>query len=378
MLYFFAIILFLLGLIFKKSRSLSYLIFIYLWILFAFSFENADYYIHLRRFNYYDVLTSQTEILYNFLMSFFNTIGLSYRAYLIIISFFILLVFLKFISNYSKNVAFVLSLYMIYPFCMDVNMVRYTLAISFVYVALDILYKGNEYWKIKYILFISIASMIHLSAIFFLMFLLVRSFKFKSYNIVVLSITVALIFLKKYFQPIIFKLINIDIFNVGSKLNIVLNFSNLNYNEMQIFNYKLKMLILLFLSLVNFFIIYLWISNNNQLLDNKFEKQIDFIYLTIRMNIMLLPLIVLIDFSPDLFRIQLSLSLANYIAFATFFDIKDKIKQSSTSIIVYRNNFLFTALVVLYAFISLYLWVLSSANINSVFRAIFENNLLIN
>lgn len=62
---------------------------VFLWILFAFSYGNADYNIHLRKYTQYQFLNSQTEWLYNQLMVFFNRLGLSYRGFLIIVSAFI-------------------------------------------------------------------------------------------------------------------------------------------------------------------------------------------------------------------------------------------------------------------------------------------------
>ena len=78
MLYIAALFVFVCGIVFRRERFQTYITLIFMWILFAFSYENADYYIHLRKFTQYQVLNSQTEWVYNKLMFVFNKLGLDY------------------------------------------------------------------------------------------------------------------------------------------------------------------------------------------------------------------------------------------------------------------------------------------------------------
>lgn len=144
MLYILAIVILGAGIVLSKEKFQSNIMLVFMWILFAFSYGNADYNIHLRKYAQYQFLNSQTEWLYNQLMVLFNRLGLSYRGFLIIVSAFILLVFFSFARNHTKNIAWVLAMYMLYPFCMDVTIVRYTLAISVVYIGLNFLFEEKN------------------------------------------------------------------------------------------------------------------------------------------------------------------------------------------------------------------------------------------
>ena len=94
------------------------------------------------------------------------------------------------------------------------------------------------------------------------------------------------------------------------------------------------------------------------------------------MNLSIIPLIGLLSFSADLFRIQLSLSMVNYIAFAQYFDMREKMQMQREITKVSKTTLMLVIGTIFVAASGLYLWVLSSSNITSVFRALFENNTL--
>ena len=108
----------------------------------------------------------------------------------------------------------------------------------------------------------------------------------------------------------------------------------------------------------------------------KIKSNVRFIELALGMNLSIIPLIGLLSFSADLFRIQLSLSMVNYIAFAQYFDMREKMQMQREITRVSKTTLMLVIGTIFVAASGLYLWVLSSSNITSVFRALFENNIL--
>lgn len=376
MLYILAIAIFCAGIALSKEKFQSNIMLVFLWILFAFSYGNADYNIHLRKYTQYQFLNSQTEWLYNQLMVFFNCLGLSYRGFLIIVSAFILLVLFSFTKKHTKNTAWVLAMYMLYPFCMDVTMVRYTLAISVVYIGLGFLFEGKKWWLLKYCCCILIASMIHLSSIFCLLFALPKFVNLKKLAKLMILLSLGLTAFTSVLTVFIDKLANISFLNIGTKLNIVLNASDMKYNFRSVMNYRLKMLLILGCSLIVYYIVYMWVKRNGVKERAETKSSIQFIELALGMNLSIIPLIGLLSFSADLFRIQLSLSMVNYIAFAQYFDMREKLQMQRETTKVSKTTLMIVIGTIFVVFSGLYLWVLSSSNITSVFRALFENNTL--
>jgi len=376
MLYILAIAIFCAGIVLSKEKFQSNIMLVFLWILFAFSYGNADYNIHLRKYTQYQFLNSQTEWLYNQLMVFFNRLGLSYRGFLIIVSAFILLVLFSFTKKHTKNSAWVLAMYMLYPFCMDVTMVRYTLAISVVYIGLGFLFEGKKRWLLKYCCCILIASMIHLSSIFCLLFALPKFVNLKKLAKLMVLLSLGLTAFTSVLTAFIDKLANISFLNIGTKLNIVLNASDMKYNFRSVMNYRLKMLLILGCSLIVYYIVYIWVKRNGVKERAETKSSIQFVELALGMNLSIIPLIGLLSFSADLFRIQLSLSMVNYIAFAQYFDMREKLQMQRETTKVSKTTLMIVIGTIFVAFSGLYLWVLSSPNITSVFRALFENNTL--
>lgn len=364
------------SIILSREKFQSYITLLFLWLLFAFSYGNADYNIHLRKYTQYQTLNSQTEWLYNKLMVIFNHLGLSYREFLIILSAFVLLIIFNFVRKHTKSAAWVLAMYMIYPFCMDVTMVRYTLAISIVYIGLNFLFEGKKWWVVKYCICVLIASMIHLSSIFCLLFMLPKFMDLKKLSKLMILLSIGITAFASFLTAFVDKLVGISFLNIGTKLSIVLNASDMKYNFRSVMNYREKMLLLLICALVIYYILYQWMKRNSVFQNDEAKVEVDFFKTALGMNVSILPLIGLLSFSADLFRIQLSLSIVNYVAFAQYFELRNKLQMPREITKVSKTTCVIVIGTIFVAIAGLYLWVLSSTNIVSVFRALFENNTL--
>jgi len=333
--------------------------------------RNADYQVHLRRFTEYASQGWQTEPLYTVLMCFFNTIGASYRMFLVCFAAFFLFVNYKYAKKYTKYIPFVMALYFVFPLCMDATMVRYTLASSVVSIGMiSLLDEKDKKWLWKYIVAVIIATAIHGASILAMIFLCIRILDRR--KIIAITSTGVLILSAGigFVQKFSYRLASISFLNLGAKINIALNAARLNYTTYDCMRYIFKMIILFIILSVIYYLICGWERKRGLTAkDNTSVRLIDNIF---NMNIIVLLILPLLIISPDLFRIQLYLMFTNYIGFAQYFELKDQIgitvRKGTVTVI--------SVCMVIFAISGLYLWVLGGPNLYTVFKPLFENNAL--
>jgi len=154
MIYFSSVILSISCLMKKNSRISFFLLFLLLWMLFGWSYGNADYlayassYDNLSYFNNFSEGTLGLKILF----SFFSSIGLSYQSFLIIISFSGLALIAHTIRKYSNYGGFVFLLYFIFPYLLDIVQVKNFIVTALIVYAVHYLVSEEKGSVIKYIL----------------------------------------------------------------------------------------------------------------------------------------------------------------------------------------------------------------------------------
>ena len=376
MLYYLAIVMFFFGILLKKNKIISIGFFVYLWILFGWSYGNADYVVHLRRFNDYRELGSQTEFLYEKLMQLFNFLGFSYQGFLILFSLLILCSYFLFAKRNTKEINFVFAFYLVFPFCMDVTMFRYTLAFSIVLFGIDALLRQPEHFKLIFITSIVIASMIHLAAFFAIFLIIPFVVKQKYFYIGTALILLIGIVAHNFVVRISTMASNISFLHIGTKISIALAAAGDTYTSATFHNYVEKIIIS--------FVIFMLISNlilywTRQLEPFNSEAIIK-IKIMIQLNVASLLIIPLLTLNADLFRLQLSLIFPNIVAFSQFYRISNLNRPSreNNKIMISLRSVILILLTTAYVVINLYSWVLRSANLNVVLRPLFEHNLLVN
>ncbi len=355
------------GFIQKRQILLTICFGLFLWSLYAFSSGNADFVIHQRRFYNYQDLASQTELIYSFLMKVFNSIRLDYRAFLVCDSLFVCWSYCYFIKKNTNYINLVLALYLIYPFCMDVTMVRYTLAFAVVLYGLDCLWK--DFRVKKYLICVFLGFLIHSSMILTLLFLLPRFFKEAVLKKIVLLGVLGLFAggsLVKVFLNIVAK---VSFFNLGEKSSIVLASSLMRYDADAYFRYGMKIFLAFLIMWFIFRQINKFLKTIQNVLQDSDRVKFAMISFASKLNLITLLIVPLVMFSADIFRLQLSLSVVFYVAVANYFELKKKYRP-------YKNSFFVQVGIVVYAFFNLYMWVLGGPNINSVWKPLFFNNVL--
>jgi hypothetical protein len=120
------------------------------------------------------------EVGYVVLMKLGNLISVDFYAFKSILVIFSFLLITKAISRYTKNYNCVFFLYMLYPIVADTERFRNFLALSIFVFAIKYLEEASIKNKVKYTIFILLASTIHQTMCVYLLFLFANTSKKKS------------------------------------------------------------------------------------------------------------------------------------------------------------------------------------------------------
>lgn len=170
---FFAVLLTFFSFFFKKSKIVFILMFILMWGLFGWNYWNADY----RMYNeMYSVSISDLKFLkyeggYSFLIFCSKSAGLSFQQFHILISAIVLLLVFRFFYFFSYLPAFLTVCFFWFFFPLQFVIFRNFIAFAIILQGLISVLKGEKYNKLKYVFFVLLASTIHISSLFYLLFL---------------------------------------------------------------------------------------------------------------------------------------------------------------------------------------------------------------
>lgn len=166
----------------KKSKAVFGITFIMAWVLISGNYDNADYSNYYWRYTYgHDILIDPG---YTFLNTFFYKLGLDYRQFKTIVSFICLLLIFRTIKIFSRDFSFCSALFLIFPLIIDVTQFRNFIAYSIVYAALPLLFHDTRKSLYEYVALIFVASSIHASSFFYMIFILTR-FKINMWHLIV-------------------------------------------------------------------------------------------------------------------------------------------------------------------------------------------------
>lgn len=138
---------------------------------------NTDYYGYKK---WYETLensssnnfTGVSDAGFLFLMRLGVLLGLNYNGFATLIGIIGLFLIFNTVKLFSRNFSIVLALYMIVPFTYDVIQIRFFFAYSIVFFGLRYIIFLDRYSPIKFLIVTILASTIHFSIIFFIVFLI--------------------------------------------------------------------------------------------------------------------------------------------------------------------------------------------------------------
>lgn len=365
MLYFLIIWEMLLSFLKRNSKIVTFIILISLFSIAAFSYGTADFEIYEGRYNYYDVkfIISQTEPLYTLLIKLARRINLPYRVFLAIEYFVIIGSFSYFVKKFTKNANFILFLYIIWPFCRDVVVLRTTLGSAFVYIGLNFLLKGGKRNVLIYSFFVLVGGLIHYSMLFFELLVIIDILKNKEVNkqksllLVFGALFCAELFIFKVFPNLPFT------GTLMNKINFVLQRGIENKNILKAPGAMRTVLM---------FIIYYFLHKKVicKLIRQNDNAKIEISEKVFYINLYVLLIIPLLNYFPDLVRLQQCIALLSYVEFSFYFS--KQIRMNT----IKKSEIIFWGQCMVYALLYLFIIVINTDQIDTVFRSLFEKNLL--
>ncbi|MBT1173159.1 EpsG family protein [Bifidobacterium sp. MA2] len=327
----------------------------------AFSSGNADAGINEYRYNDYEETKGITEAGYYLLMKVFSGSGIPFATYKQIIAAIELSLIGSTILKLATNTNVVLALYILYPFCMDVVQMRYTLALSIVIFSFRFLLDNKNKIRnsILFAILIIVASLFHSLSIFYIFLLAVK----------VLSVR------NTVFIAAIIDCVGIAIFNplslltIANAINMTDKLNTYLANPTTFGAYR-GAIILIFSFLLTFGFAYAFSIKRIPL-----HEISDFDISVIKINILALCIIPFLTLAPDFFRIQIGISLLNYITITNHLS-KTSSHEYSILLKPVKNIYMICLLYVM-AFINLYILVLGNTNIDTVFIPLWFSNTLL-
>lgn len=337
----------------KKSPFFTLILILFMWTLFGWSSNTADYEFHRNKY-YNSDGNILVEPIYSFLSKLFKMFGFQYEQFLIITSGIMFIFLYIIIKKQTNRSAFMIGLYFIFPFVFNVVIFRFSIGMFFSYWGIYHLINERKNSKaILYsIIFFVLAGLTHFSLLILLVMLLIR---FLSVNKIIILVSIA--------DILIYALLKSSVLLSSLKMlegNILLNKVSYVLNATPIGLAKIRIIQVLIFFIV-FVIMYFILK---RYVDSEFSLKI------LKMNILIMIIVPILWLNSDMYRVQLVLILYNY-----FFI--DKALKNSTPKIYYKSNILITMGAIVYALILLWMYVFTNEVwINNVFKAIFENNLL--
>ncbi|PLS24547.1 EpsG family protein [Bifidobacterium imperatoris] len=347
----------------KNNKILFVIALLWLWLLMAFSDGNADAIINEGRYYNYSNTVGITEPGYYLLMQTFMRMGVSFALYKQIIAAIEIILIGSTIFKLSSSPNVVLALYALYPFCLDVVQMRFTLALSIVIFAIRYLFPDNTTKSmitrdVIFVILIVAASMFHFVAIFYLLLLIGKHLSMKAtVTFVAMVNIIGFALFNPYSLLIIAKYVGIE-----SKVVAYLNRPTSG-----------KVLILTLLSIV-IYIVTFTITYAFSIRFIRLQRISDRDFVGIKSNIISLCIIPFLVVAPDFLRILTGLSILNYITISNHLSShRVNLRNFSFS----PNNVLLIILLYITAFANLYKLVLGNANYYTVFLPLFFSNTLI-
>lgn len=338
-----------------KLRTIGYsFILAFMWILFALNTVNVDMDGYRRIYEFCESSKhySGVEIGFTFLMNVSNRLGFTYAQFWGIVATFILFVISWFIERYAINKIYVVLLFLLYPYIVDITVIRNFIAMAIVLWAIHFLIK-EEIGKrdiVKYIVSVFVASLFHRIALVYLLLIMIKFeySKLKYYINILILIESVFIF------------VFTDIFKVLErfipKLSVYLE------SGLQGTKFYTKIFLFLYLVLMIAFEKYVFLhptkfKNNEHAIFNKQALKI------LRVTDLFIPICV---FEMDFYRIPRNMLLIFYIVMCNH-----TVSGRSGAFKIKLIGVILIGFVITLSYVLLFM-----NSYNSIVKVIFQNNLL--
>lgn len=355
----------------KKSKYVYYVMLVFMWILMAFTYGNADETIYVSRYTSSASWEGQTEIIYNLVIKLFNYMGASFVIFKAGCAFIQLFLISHVIKKYAKYPNFVLLLYFLFTFTIDIAQMRATLAMSVMlyfstFLLEDIrmdcsrkLRLGLTRNECIYIAGILVATCIHSASVIWLLLLAAKKCSVKVNIIIVIACIGGLTLI---FTPEVVSWIA-SLFGASTRISAYVSLE-----------YQATRDLLLRAALIRVLIYAVGMTGIFLLLLNRDRGNV-FLNFGLKMNIIILCIIpVMLDYTPEVYRLQAGLSVLCYICATN--SLQTVSDERSKLLVTTKKNLLLNGALLVLAVINMYLLILRGNNYAAVFEPVFTNNYL--
>ena len=197
-----------LGIIKKKSKLLTALIMIIMWIVFGLCTYNGDYgnyswiYQNIQNPDFW----TEFEPLYNVLMYICSVLDLSFIQFRMVFGGLYIILLYIVIGKYTENKAEALGLYMLFPFLSFTSIIRSGFASVLIALAYyEIIAEKDN--KIKFWILIIAATLMHYTSLLFVFYYFLRKNKFKR-NIIILVVGLIGVEIAAYYTGMIYQVVS--------------------------------------------------------------------------------------------------------------------------------------------------------------------------
>ncbi len=198
-----------LGILKKRSKLLSVLMMVIMWLVFGLATYNGDYgnyswiYQNIQNPGYW----MEFEPLYNVLMYVCSVAGLNFIQFRMVFGFIYIVLLYYVIGKYTENRAEVLGLYMLFPFLSFTSVIRSGFAGVIVVLAYHEIIGGKNN-GVKFWILMILATLIQYTSIFFSFYFFLRREAFKR-NIVMLVGFIVLVAFVMYYTGLIYRFVSL-------------------------------------------------------------------------------------------------------------------------------------------------------------------------
>lgn len=353
----------------KKSEILFFIAFLFAWIIMAFVYDVADETIYVSRYSRPSLWLGQTEFLYALIIRVFRVFHFSFYQFKGAITFIQLLLVSSTIKRYAKYPVFVLMLYMIYPFALNVCQMRNALATAIIVFGLRFILSDDVKATRKigpftindllYVLFVIIATGIHTVSLFWGVLLIAKKISLKS--------TIIFTFVFNMFFTFVFTPENLlKVFSLFGAINRMAVYLSSDYRKIYQSVYFYSAILRVSAYAIMVLTILIWLK-----MTEKKEKNpaIDF---AIKANVIVLCIVgVMVQYTTEVYRIQEGITIFNYIVISNVIHHSTKSHLATTP----KNVLIHIAL---FAFSIINLWMLvlrDDSMVKTIIQPLFNNNL---
>lgn len=198
-------IIFMSGVVFRKSKAIMFVMLLYMWVMIALNTDSPDYENYEFIYKNAQMVKASFEPIYMLICLFCRQLSMSFLTFRGVIAFIIVLFIYLTMKRLPIGDNYILSLFLLYPFAGFISSIRAAVATVIIMYAFTFLIDKKEKTYVKYVIFILIASGFQYFSLFFLIFIILnKTNKYLIYGAYILCPLIVVLF----HNGSIFKLMN--------------------------------------------------------------------------------------------------------------------------------------------------------------------------